>query len=154
MTGAAGIIFDRHLLDFFTAVLAHEMENAIGLRQRLIWTARTFQRGRILFGMFGRDMDSQSLCVEKLLLTGGTRVGQMALVALHMVVHRILVLLNLRTDGADKLASGVLLIRVRHLYWSTRPRSLQFLCGAMNDIFYRGQIYAILDRRFLTSSPR
>jgi hypothetical protein len=64
--------------------------------------------------------------VEKLLLTGGTRMGQMALVPFHMVVHRVLVLLNLGTDGADKLASGILLIRVRHLYWSTRPAPVQF----------------------------
>jgi hypothetical protein len=69
-------------------------------------------------------------------------------------VHRVLVLFHLGTDGADKLASGVFLIRVRHLYRPTGPTRLQFLCAAMNDIFYRGQIYAILDRRFLTSSPR
>ena len=117
MTRCASIVLDGHLLDIFSAVLAHKMEDAIGLRQRLIGTARTFQRGRILFGMFGRDMDGESLRVEKLLLTGGTGMGQMALVPLHMIVHRVLVLLNLGTDGADKLAGGVLLIGVRHVYW-------------------------------------
>ena len=95
MTGAARIILDRHLLDFFSTVLAHEMKDAIGLRERLIGTTRTFQRGRILFGMFRRDMDGESLRVEKLFLTGGACVREMALMPLHMVVHRVLVLLDL-----------------------------------------------------------
>ena len=102
------------------------MEDAIGLRQRLVGTARTFQRGHILFGMFGRNMNSERLRVEKLLLTGGTRMRQMTLVALHVIMHRVLVLLDLGTDGTDKLAGGILLIRVRHLYRSTGATGLQF----------------------------
>lgn len=50
----------------------------------------------------------------------------MALMLLHMVVHRILILLDLRTDRADKFASGILLIDVRHLYTSIRETALQF----------------------------
>jgi hypothetical protein len=41
-------------------------------------------------------------------------------------VHGILVLLNLGTDGADKLAGGILLIDVWHLYWLWGTTPLQF----------------------------
>jgi hypothetical protein len=74
-TRCTGTVLDGHALDLFSTVLAHEMENAIGLRERLIGTTGTFQRGRILFGMFGRNMDGESLRVEKLFLTGATRMG-------------------------------------------------------------------------------
>ena len=53
----------------------------------------------------------------------------MPLVLFHMVVHRVLVLLYLRTDGTDKLASSILLIDVRHLYWGSGPRRFQFFRG-------------------------
>ena len=65
--------------------------------------------------MFRSNVDSESLRMEKLLFTGGACMGQMPLVLFHMVVHRVLVLLYLRTDGTDKLASSILLIDVRHL---------------------------------------
>jgi hypothetical protein len=45
---------------------------------------------------------------------------------LHMVVHSILVLFDLRTDGTDKLARSILLIDVRHLYPSMQATALQF----------------------------
>jgi len=45
---------------------------------------------------------------------------------LHMVVHSILVLFDLRTDGTDKLARSILLIDVRHLYPSMQATVLQF----------------------------
>lgn len=115
LTRPAGIVFDGHLFDFFSAVFAHEMEDAIGLCQGLIGTTRAFQGGRILLGMLGRDMDGESLCVEKLFLTCGARVRQMSLMFLHVIVHGILVLLDLRADGTDKLASSILLIDIRHL---------------------------------------
>jgi hypothetical protein len=102
------------------------MEDAIGLRERLVGATGTFQRGRILFGMFGRDMDGESLRVEKLFLTGGARVREMTLVPLHMVVHRVLILLDLGTDGADKLAGSVLLIDVRHCTGKWGPRRFNF----------------------------
>ena len=55
----------------------------------------------------------------------------MPLVLFHMVVHRVLVLLYLRTDGTDKLAGSILLIDVRHLYWGSGPRRFQFFRGGL-----------------------
>ena len=119
LTRSADIILDGHVFHFLSAMLAHEMEDAICLCECLIGTARAFQGGRILLGMLGGDMDGESLCVEKLFLTCGARVRQMPLMFLHVIVHGILVLLDLRADSTDKLASSILLISVRHLYLIT-----------------------------------
>lgn len=116
LTGGACTILNRHALNLVAAMLPHEMENPICLRQGLIGTAGTLERRSILLGMLRRNVNGQRLRVEKLLLTRGTRVGQMPLMLLHVVVHGVLVLFDLRADGTDKLAGGVLLIDVRHLY--------------------------------------
>ena len=111
---ACGIL-EGETFNLLAAMLAHEMEDAIRLRQCLIGTAGAFKRGRILFCMLGRDMDGECLSVEKLLLTCGTCMREMPFMLLHMVVHGILILFDLRTDGTDKLARSILLIHVRHL---------------------------------------
>ena len=115
-TGGARLILNGELLNLLLTVLTHEMENPIRLGQCLIRTAGTFQRGRILLGMLGRHVDGKSLGVKKLLLTCGTCMREMPLVLLHMVVHCVLILFHLRTDGTDKLASGIFLIGIRHVY--------------------------------------
>jgi hypothetical protein len=60
-------------------------------------------------------MNGKSLRMQKLLFAGWTTMGKMSLMLLHMVVHRILILLYLRTDSTDKLTGGIFLIDIRHL---------------------------------------
>jgi len=67
--------------------------------------------------------------MEELFFTGWTTEGEMPFVFFHMVVHGVLILLNLGTDGADKLASSVLLIDIRHLYRLTGATGLQFFAA-------------------------
>jgi hypothetical protein len=120
-------ILQGETFNLLATMLAHEMEDTIGLRQCLIRTARAFKRDSILFCMLGRNMDGECLGVEKLLLTCRTCMREMPFVLLHMVVHSILVLFDLRTDSTDKLTRSILLIHVRHLYTWTGVAGLQFL---------------------------
>jgi hypothetical protein len=85
--------------DIRLAVFPHEMNDPICLCKSLIRATGTLEMGRILLGMPGGDVQSKSLCVEKLFLTGGALERQMALVFLHMVVHGVLLLLG---DLADR----------------------------------------------------
>ena len=115
LTGRTGTVFNSHLLNLLPTMLAHEMENPICLCKSLIRATRTFERSGILLGMLRGNMDGQCLCVEKLFLTRGARVRQMPFMLFHMVVHRVLVLFDFRTDSTDKLTRSILLISVRHL---------------------------------------
>ena len=78
-------------------------------------------------------MDGERLCMKKLLFTSRARVRQMPLMFLHMIVHCVLVLLDLRTDCTDKLAGSILLIDVRHVYQSPGTTGLQFFVGLGTD---------------------
>lgn len=60
-------------------------------------------------------MNLEGCRLEKLLLTMLALVGELVLVLLHMIVHRILTLLCYTTLRADKLTGSILLIRVAHL---------------------------------------
>lgn len=54
--------------------------------------------------MLGLKMKIQCLLELKLLLTMATLEGQVSLVPLHMVMHRVLLLLCHLTGGANKLS--------------------------------------------------
>jgi len=56
----------------------------------------------------------------------------MPLMFLHVIVHGILVLLDLRADSTDKLTSSILLISVRHLYLVAGATGLQFFPGLVS----------------------
>jgi hypothetical protein len=73
----------------------------------------TFESGVI--GMSGGNVNGQSLGVEKLLLTGLALEREMTFVTLHMVVHRVLILLCGLADAAYKLSRGILLVRIHGL---------------------------------------
>ena len=131
--GGTCLFLNGELLNLLLTVLAHKVENPIRLRQGLVGTTGTLERGRILFRVFRGHMDGESLGVEKLLLTCGTGMREMPLVLLHMVMHRVLVLFDLRTDGTDKLAGGILLINIRHVYLAASAVAGFNFCGGLQQ---------------------
>ena len=139
-TGGTRIVRNGQILKFLPTMLTHEVEDSIRFGKSLIGTARAFERGRVLFRMFGGDMDGERLCMEKLLFTGWTRMRQMSLMFLHMIVHGVLVLLDLGTDSTNKLAGSILLIDVRHVYRTPGTTGLQFFVG-MTSIASRSDCY-------------
>jgi len=74
---------------------------------------RTLEAGGLL-GVSGGNMHGQCLGMEKLLLTCGTLKRKMALVALQMIVHGILILFCGLADATYKLSCRVLLIGICH----------------------------------------
>lgn len=75
MTCGAGTALDSQPLNLLAAMLPHEMKNPICLCKSLIGATGTLERGRILLGMLGGDVNSQRLRVEELLLTGYAGMG-------------------------------------------------------------------------------
>ena len=94
-------------------MFTHEMNDPIRLRKSLMRAKRTLEAG-VIVGMSGRNMNGESLRMEKLLLTGGTLKREMALVGLHVIMHGVLILLRDLADGTYKLSRGILLIGIGH----------------------------------------
>jgi hypothetical protein len=134
LTGGAGRFFDGETFNLLATMLPNIMKNPVCLCEGLVGAAGAFECGCIVLGVLGGDMDCQSLGVQKLLFTERAAKGKVPLMLLHMVVHGILVLLDLGTDRADKLAGGILLIDVRHLYRSIRDRPASIFCGTSRGI--------------------
>lgn len=68
LAGRASAVLDGHALDLFSTMLTHEMKNPVCLCQGFIRAAGALETGRILLGMFGGNMNRQSLGMQKLLL--------------------------------------------------------------------------------------
>jgi hypothetical protein len=64
--------------------------------------------------MSGGDVQRQGLRMEKLLFTCRAYEGKMTLVLLHMIVHRILLLLGHLANGTNKQTIRVLLVFHSH----------------------------------------
>ena len=64
--------------------------------------------------------------MEELFLTCGTLEGKMTLVFLHMVVHRVLLLLGHLADGTNEMTIRILLVFHRHGYRLLEVTQLQF----------------------------
>jgi hypothetical protein len=77
--------------------------------------------------MLGGNMNGKRLRMQKLLLARWATERQMPLMLFHMIMHRVLILFDLGTDGADKLASSILLIRVRHFAHGPAVARFNFL---------------------------
>jgi len=113
------------LRNIFCAMLSHEMDYPICLCKSLIRATRTFERSGLLLGMFCRHVYSKSLGLKKLFFTNRTLEREMTLVILHVIVHRVLVLLHCLADRTHKVPLIILLIRISHdclPSWSTHHR--------------------------------
>ena len=141
MTCGTCTVLDRHALNLFRTVLADKVENPVCLCKSLIGAAGTLEGRSILLGMLRSNVYSKGLRMKELFLTCGATKGQVTLVFLHMVVHRVLVLFDLGTDGADKLASGIFLIDVRHCTDTCAQQGFNFFDGCRANSASRSDYY-------------
>jgi hypothetical protein len=132
-SGAAMVCYlqSKNLL---SAVFPNKVNDPICLRNRFMRAKGTFQTG--IIGMSGGNMNDQSLGMKKLLLADLALERKMALVALHMIVHRVLILLCGLADATYKLSSGILLVGICHgLSLRSVQRLYQFFKAASRSAF-------------------
>ena len=103
------------------------MNNPICLRKSFMRAKRTFEAGRLLLRMSGGNMDSQSLRMEKLLLTGWALKRKVTFMTLHRIMHSVLILFCYLTNRTDIFTGRVFFIRVGHLIIDIPSSHINFI---------------------------